>query len=125
MGKEIINFISFSTKNTSIVEVFFGFYPILCYISYVINNKFMKKEKKLLNKELEECDECCECGEFCENKHFNHATSGDMVYILGFIGAVIYFISQASTFWIGVLGFLKAIIWPVFVVYELLKYFHL
>ncbi len=44
------------------------------------------------------------------------------VYGLGFIGAAIYFIAQATTFWMGVLGFLKALIWPVFLVYEALKY---
>ena len=51
----------------------------------------------------------------------NHYTS-DAVYGLGFIGAAIYYISIATTFWMGVLGFLKAIIWPVFLVYEALKY---
>lgn len=44
--------------------------------------------------------------------------SSSAIYGLGFIGAAIYFISQATTFWIGVLGFLKAIIWPVFLVYQ-------
>ncbi len=54
-------------------------------------------------------------------KCINHG-SGDAVYGLGFIGAAIYYISTATTFWIGVLGFLKAMVWPVFLVYELLKY---
>ena len=45
------------------------------------------------------------------------------VYGLGFIGAVIYFISHATCFWMGVLGFLKAIVWPVFLVYEAFKHF--
>lgn len=44
------------------------------------------------------------------------------VYGLGFIGAAIYYISQATTFWMGVLGFFKAIVWPAFLVFELLKY---
>jgi len=44
------------------------------------------------------------------------------VYGLGFIGAVVYYISTATTFWIGVLGFFKAIVWPAFVVYELMKF---
>ena len=43
------------------------------------------------------------------------------IYALGFIGAAIYYISVATSFWVGVLGFLKAIVWPVFLVYELLK----
>ena len=43
------------------------------------------------------------------------------VYGLGFIGAAIYYITTATGFWMGVLGFLKAIVWPVFLVYGLLK----
>jgi hypothetical protein len=46
----------------------------------------------------------------------------DAVYGLGLIGAAIYFISTAAGFWIGVLGFLKAIVWPVFLVYEAFKH---
>lgn len=44
------------------------------------------------------------------------------VYGLGFIGAAIYYISSASGFWMGVLGFLKALVWPAFLVFEVLKY---
>jgi len=44
------------------------------------------------------------------------------VYGLGLIGAAVYFISQATSFWIGVLGFLKAIVWPAFLVYEAFKH---
>ena len=44
------------------------------------------------------------------------------VYGLGFIGALIYFISPATGFWIGVFGVLKAVVWPVFLVYELFKF---
>ena len=43
------------------------------------------------------------------------------VYGLGLIGAAIYYISAATGFWMGVLGFLKAIVWPVFLVYQALK----
>lgn len=44
------------------------------------------------------------------------------IYGLGLIGAAIYFIAQATSFWAGVLGFLKAIIWPAIMVYELFKH---
>ena len=47
---------------------------------------------------------------------------GSAVYCVGFIGAAVYYISTATSFWVGVLGFLKALVWPAFVVYELLKY---
>ena len=43
-------------------------------------------------------------------------------YFLGFIGAAIYYISNATGFWMGVLGFLKALVWPAFLIFELLKY---
>jgi len=51
----------------------------------------------------------------------NHPASG-IIYGLGLIGAAIYFISTAATFWFGVLGFIKALVWPVFLVYEVFKY---
>ncbi len=44
------------------------------------------------------------------------------VYGLGFIGAAIYYISTATGFWMGVLGVLKAIVWPALVVFKLLQY---
>ncbi|MFA5051867.1 MAG: hypothetical protein WC544_02265 [Patescibacteria group bacterium] len=52
-----------------------------------------------------------------------HKHGSEAVYGLGFIGAAIYYISTATGFWFGVLGFLKAIVWPVFFVYEALKFF--
>ncbi len=33
--------------------------------------------------------------------------------------------SHAATFWLGVLGFLKAIVWPAMLVFEVLKYLNL
>jgi hypothetical protein len=46
---------------------------------------------------------------------------GGAVYFLGLIGAMIYYIQAADGFWQGVLGVLKAFVWPAFLVYELLK----
>ncbi len=57
-----------------------------------------------------------------KNDIHNTASSG-VVYGLGFIGAVIYFISHATGFWMGAIGFLKAIVWPAFLVYEAFKHF--
>ena len=51
----------------------------------------------------------------------NHG--GEAVYGLGFIGAAIYFLQQAETFWMGALGLLKAVVWPAYIVYELLHSF--
>jgi hypothetical protein len=47
---------------------------------------------------------------------------GDAVYGLGLIGALVYYIQAADGFWGGVLGILKALVWPAFVIYDLLKF---
>lgn len=47
------------------------------------------------------------------------------IYGLGFIGALIYYIGHATTLWLGILGFFKAIFWPAMLVYELLKYLNM
>ena len=54
----------------------------------------------------------------------NHSGSG-MVgfgYFVAFIGAAVYFIQQATSFGMGVLGFLKALVWPYFLIYNLLEF---
>ena len=43
-------------------------------------------------------------------------------WFLGFLGAVIYYFQTATSFGMGVLGFLKALVWPVFLVYHLFLY---
>lgn len=43
------------------------------------------------------------------------------VYGMGFIGALIYFIGHASNFTDGVIGVLKAIVWPGILVYKALE----
>ena len=47
---------------------------------------------------------------------------GSMVYCLGLIGAAVYFIGNATTFWMGVIGFLKALVWPAFLVYKAFEF---
>jgi len=51
--------------------------------------------------------------------------SAGAVYGLGFLGALIYYISHASGFWMGILGILKALIWPLLLVYQLLNYLNM
>ena len=57
------------------------------------------------------------------SKGYKNASShsGSAVYGMGFLGAVIYYISTATSFWMGIVGFFKAIFWPAFLVYEALK----
>ena len=55
-------------------------------------------------------------------KNKNCGACGGGIYFFGFLGAVIYYFQFATSFGMGVLGFLKAIVWPIFLVYELLKF---
>lgn len=43
-----------------------------------------------------------------------------MVYGLGVIGAAVYYIQHAVTFGAGVVGFLKALVWPALLIYRVL-----
>ncbi|GAA4112563.1 hypothetical protein GCM10022393_11070 [Aquimarina addita] len=48
--------------------------------------------------------------------------SSNLIYGLEIIGAMVYFISQATGFCMGLLGVLKAFVWPTFLVYETLTF---
>ena len=58
----------------------------------------------------------------CNKMTCDANTCSGLAYFLGFIGAVVYYISIATSFCAGVLGFLKAIVFPAFLVYEVLKF---
>jgi hypothetical protein len=72
-----------------------------------------RKVKKDLSKDCKK-DLSMGCG-----KGFDCCKGGGF-YFLGFLGAVIYYLQTSTSFWNGVLGILKAIVWPVFVVIKLL-----
>jgi len=55
-----------------------------------------------------------------KKKMHHHASSA--IYGLGFIGAAVYFIGTATSFGVGVLGFLKALVWPAFLVYQAFQF---
>ena len=58
-------------------------------------------------------------------KTIRQGGASEAVYGLGLIGACVYYISHAATFWLGVLGVLKAIVWPAMLVYEVLKFLNM
>lgn len=65
-----------------------------------------------------EIDKEREKGGCCDNRKTVYKGGGNAVYGLGFIGAAIYFIQYADGFWMGVLGVLKAIVWPAILIYK-------
>ena len=60
-----------------------------------------------------------------KRKKMSCSATGGAVYGLGLIGAAVYFIQHAGSFEAGVLGFLKALVWPAFLIYHVLAYLHL
>jgi len=60
-----------------------------------------------------------------DNKCKAQTGAGAGVYFIGFIGAVVYYIGVATSFWEGVLGVLKAMVWPAFLIHGLAKFLNL
>ena len=54
--------------------------------------------------------------------NFQQSCTGGGIYFVGFIGAAVYYLSTATGFLNGLLGILKAFVWPAFLVFELLKF---
>jgi hypothetical protein len=62
------------------------------------------------------------------NSGKNNVNSGGMlggVYFVTVVGAAIYFLQNAASFWGGALAILKAFVWPAFVVYKVLELLNL
>jgi len=57
-----------------------------------------------------------------EGRNHAGAAGGGAVYGLGVIGALIYFIQTAHSFWDGLYGVFQAIVWPAYLVYGLLRW---
>jgi hypothetical protein len=59
----------------------------------------------------------------CTWKHKGGSGSSGAFYCMGLIGSIIYFIQHATSFMDGVVGVLKAIVWPAFVAYKFFEFF--
>lgn len=57
----------------------------------------------------------------CKGMHYHHGANagGGAVYGLGFIGALIYYLQPAVTFTDFVIGILKAMVWPAFLIHKI------
>ena len=65
--------------------------------------------------------------DWCEWKHkvkehmYCHGCGG-AIYGLGFLGALVYYLTTATSLWTGFLGVIEALLWPAFLVYGVLKF---
>lgn len=82
--------------------------------------KTVKKssQSKPKNAAVEKMGSCCVEKNSCTSMVCKD-TSG-CIYFLGFVGAAVFYIMQATSFWTGVLGVLKALVWPAMLVFHLL-----
>lgn len=51
-----------------------------------------------------------------------YKSTGGFAYFLAFLGAAVYYIQQANGAGEAFVAFLKACVWPAFLVYQLLKF---
>lgn len=67
---------------------------------------------------------CCESTEknWSGKCAFRGSGCGGAIYGLGFLGSLFYFVTTAPDFWAAVIGVVKAILWPAFIAYGLLKF---
>ena len=60
-----------------------------------------------------------------KTKVIRQGGASEAVYGLGLIGAWVYYFSHATSLWLAVLAFFKGVLWPAFLVYELLKFLNM
>lgn len=48
--------------------------------------------------------------------------SGGGAYFMGMIGSAVFWVQQSDGFWPIIGALLKALVWPAFVIYDLLQY---
>ncbi len=83
-----------------------------------------KDPKIEINAKIDGADEWKQwCKENGKKGSASHGTAGAL-YFVGFVGALVYWMQAAVGFGAVVTGFLKALVWPAYIVYKLLESFY-
>ncbi|MFH1052851.1 MAG: hypothetical protein V1740_00370 [Candidatus Woesearchaeota archaeon] len=72
------------------------------------------EKKKIEKMGMKKKNACKDMGNMCKG--------GGGIYFLGMVGALVYYVSTATGFWDGAWGIIKALLWPGFLIFELMKY---
>ena len=56
-----------------------------------------------------------------KRKGMNYNGISGGIYGMAFLGALVYYIQHATSFWTAVLGIFKAIFWPAVLMYKVLE----
>jgi len=85
----------------------------------------MKKEE-IKTEEFNTTD-CCGNKYFMKRHsgHYHGKNNGNAIYGLGIIGALFYFLQNASTFSLVLIGIGKSIFWPAILMFKLLTYLNM
>jgi hypothetical protein len=70
-------------------------------------------------KEMKKMKECCKDDKQKGWKSRGSGSGGDAVYGIGLIGALVYYLQHANSFWSVIMGILKSLVWPAMMVYHL------
>ncbi len=62
---------------------------------------------------------------FKKHIDINYKKEAGIIYKLGFLGSLVYFISNMDGLWSLFVGAFKSIFWPAYLVFELMKYLKL
>jgi hypothetical protein len=82
---------------------------------YMVNNNNQKGEAMTTESETKQAEQR-------KPGKTHYRGSSEAVYGFGLIGAWLFYFTHAATFWVGLLGFFKGIVWPAMLVYEALKF---
>lgn len=63
-------------------------------------------------------EETCDCAKTKWHGKDSNGAMGGGFYFLTMIGVAVYYVQQSDTFWLGVLGILKTIVWPAMLIYK-------
>lgn len=73
--------------------------------------EFFKSKDKEIKKEIRWKTKCC--------------NAPGAIYGIGMLGALVYYIQHATSFWNGALGVVEAVFWPAMVIYRVFDLLHL
>ena len=66
--------------------------------------------------------DCCKGKVNFKRHHYHNHSGSNAIYGLGVIGALFYFLQNATTFGTIMIGIGKAIFWPAILMFKLLTY---
>jgi len=71
---------------------------------------------------MSETEACCQDKMVCKPRCHHHGGPSCSIYGLGVVGALFYFLQNATTFSLVMIGIGKSVFWPAILMFKLLTY---